>query len=82
VVSVENLEGNGPLERLRRKREDNIKMEFTDAILNGRDKIGLVPDRQKWLALVDTVMSFSYNEGTLKGLINWRINKKRWTAWS
>jgi hypothetical protein len=31
-VSIGNLEGNGQLERLLQKQEDNIKMEFRHAL--------------------------------------------------
>jgi hypothetical protein len=49
-------EGKRPLERPRHKWVDNIKMDFKEIGWDGMDLIDLVQDRDKWRALVSTVM--------------------------
>ena len=48
-VSVGKLEG----ERL---REDNIKLNFKEMVAEGTDWIDLAQERDRWLAVVTTVM--------------------------
>jgi hypothetical protein len=50
-------EGNRPLGKPRRRRIDNIKMEFLVIGLNVVDWIGLAQDRYRWRALVNAVMN-------------------------
>jgi hypothetical protein len=50
-------EGKRPLGRPRRKWIDNIKMDLLVKGLNVVDWIGLVQDRYRWRALVNSVMN-------------------------
>jgi hypothetical protein len=57
-VLVGKPEGKRPLGRPRRRWEDNIKMDLQDV---GRGRGGwmeLAQDRDRWRALVGTVMNF------------------------
>jgi hypothetical protein len=47
-----------PLERPRRRWEDNIKMDLREVGWGGMDRINLAQDRDRWRALVNTVMNF------------------------
>ena len=53
---VGKLEGTRPLGRLRRRWEDNIKMNLHEVGCGGMDWIDLVQDRDRWWALVNVVM--------------------------
>jgi hypothetical protein len=48
--------GNRPLERPRRRWEDNIKMDLREIGWGGMDWIDLSQDRDQWRALVITVI--------------------------
>jgi hypothetical protein len=50
-------EGRRPLERPRRRWEDNIKMDLRDVGWGGMDWINLAQDRDRWRALVNAVMN-------------------------
>jgi hypothetical protein len=50
-------EGKRPLGRPRCKWIDNIKMDLLDIGVNVVDWIGLVQDRYRWRALVNSVMN-------------------------
>ena len=50
-------EGKRPLGRLRRRWEDNIKMDLQD-VGGGGDWMELAQYRYRWRALVNTVMNF------------------------
>jgi hypothetical protein len=50
-------EGKRPLGRLRNRWMDNIKMDLLEVGLNGVDWIGLAQDRNRWRALVNSVMN-------------------------
>jgi hypothetical protein len=50
-------EGKRPLGRPRPRRMDNIKIDFLEIGLNVVDWIGLVQDRYRWRALVNSVMN-------------------------
>ena len=50
-------EGKRPLGRPRRRWEDNIKMDLQD-VEEGADWMELAQDRDRWRALVNTVMNF------------------------
>jgi len=50
-------EGKRPLGRPRRRREDNIKMDLREEG-GGGDWMELAQDRDRWRALVNTMMNF------------------------
>jgi hypothetical protein len=50
-------EGKRPLGRPRRRRIDNIKMDFLEIGWGGVDWIGLAQDRYRWRALVNSEMN-------------------------
>ena len=52
-------EGKGPLERPRCRWEDNIKMDLQE-VRGGGDWMELAQDRNRWRALVYTVMNFRF----------------------
>jgi hypothetical protein len=51
-------EGKRPLGRPRRRWEDNIKMDFHEVGEGYRDWMERAQDRDRWRALVSTVMNF------------------------
>ena len=55
-VLVGKSEGKRPLGRTRRRWEDNIKMDFQEVGGGCGDWMELVEDRDRWRALVSTVM--------------------------
>ena len=57
-VLVGRLEGRRPLGRPRHRWEDNIKMDFQEVGGGCRDWMELAKDRDRWRALVSTVMNF------------------------
>jgi len=56
-VLVGNGEGKRPLGRLRRRWEDNIKMDLQEVGCGGMDWIGLAQDRDRWRVVVNAVMN-------------------------
>jgi hypothetical protein len=56
-VLVRRSEGKRPLGRLRRRWEDNIKMDLRDIGIDGANWIRLAHDRVQWRAFVNTVMN-------------------------
>jgi len=56
-VLVGKPEGKRPLGRPRRRWEDNIKMDLQEVGEGCEDWMGLVQDRDRWRALVSTVMN-------------------------
>jgi hypothetical protein len=54
---VRKPEGKRPLERPRRRWEDNIKMYLQKVECGGIDCIELAWDRDRWRALVTAVMN-------------------------
>jgi hypothetical protein len=50
-------EGRRPLGRPRRRWEDNIKMDLREVGWGGIDWINLAQDRDRWRAVVYTVMN-------------------------
>jgi hypothetical protein len=49
--------GKRPLGRPRRRRMNNIKMDFLEIGVNVVDWIALAQDRYRWRALVNSVMN-------------------------
>ena len=64
-VLVGKPEGKRPLGRPRRRWEDNIKMDLQEVGRGGGDWMEFAQDRDRWRALVITVMNFRvpYNAG-------------------
>jgi hypothetical protein len=56
-ILVGRPEGRRPLGRLRRRWEDNIKMDLREIVFGDMDWIHLAQDRDRWRALVSTVMN-------------------------
>jgi hypothetical protein len=56
-VLVEKPEGKRPFRRPSRRWEDNITMHLHDVGCEGMDWIDLAQDRNRWRALVKTVMN-------------------------
>ena len=56
-VLVGKPEGKRPLGRLRRRWEDNIKMDLQELGCRGMDWMELAEDRDRWRVLVNTVMN-------------------------
>jgi hypothetical protein len=56
-ILVGKPDGKRPLERLRRRLVDNIKMDLRDIGWDGMDWIDVFQDRDQWNALVNTVMN-------------------------
>jgi hypothetical protein len=56
-VLVGKPEGKRPLGRPRHRWEDYIKMDLQEVGCGDMDWIGLTEDRDRWLALVNAVMS-------------------------
>jgi hypothetical protein len=50
-------EGKRPLDKTRRRWEDNIKMDLLEVECGGMDWIELAQDRGRWRALVNAVMN-------------------------
>ena len=57
-VLVGKPEGKRPLGRSRRRWEDNIKMDLQEVGWCCGDWMELAEDRDRWRALVSTVMNF------------------------
>jgi hypothetical protein len=51
-------EGRRPLGRPRRKWADNIRMDHVEVGWGDMDWIGLAQDRDRWRALVNSVLNF------------------------
>jgi len=56
-IMVGKPEGKRPLERPRRRWEDNIKMGLQEVGGDCEDRMELAQDRDRWRALVSTVMN-------------------------
>jgi len=56
-VLVGKLEGRRPLERLRRRWADNIRMDLQEVGCGYIDWTGLAQDRDSWRTLVSAVMN-------------------------
>jgi hypothetical protein len=53
---LRNPEGKRPLGRPRRRRKDNIRMDFREICWKYVDWMHLAQDKDNWRALVNTVM--------------------------
>jgi hypothetical protein len=47
-----------PMGRLRRRWEDNIRMDFQEVGCGGMDWIELAQDKDRWRTLVNVLMNF------------------------
>jgi hypothetical protein len=56
-VLVGKPEGKSPLERPRRRRVDNIRIDLQEVGCGYMDWIGLAQDRDRWRTLVSAVMN-------------------------
>jgi hypothetical protein len=56
-VVIEKPEGKRPLERPRRRWEDNINLDLRETGIDGANWIWLTRDRVHWRAFVNTVMN-------------------------
>jgi hypothetical protein len=56
-ILVGNPRGKRPLERPRRRWENNIKMDLREIGWDGMDWVDLSQDRDQWWALVNTIMN-------------------------
>jgi hypothetical protein len=56
-IMVARPEGRRPLGRPRRRWEDNIKMDLREIGFEDVDCIYLAQDRDRWRAVVNTVMN-------------------------
>jgi hypothetical protein len=56
-ILVGRPEGKRPLERLRHRWEDNIKMDLREVGIDGENWIQLAQDRVQWQACVNMVMN-------------------------
>jgi hypothetical protein len=54
---VGNQEGKRTLGRIRRRCEDNIKMDLREIAMSGVDWIDLAQDKDYWRAFMNTVMN-------------------------
>ena len=61
-VLVGKPEGKKPLGRPRRRWEDNIKMDLQEVGGVCEDWMELAQDRDRWRALVSTVMNFGFQK--------------------
>jgi hypothetical protein len=60
-VLVGRPEGKRPLERPRRRWEDNIRLEFREIGIDGNNWIQLAQNRIQWRVMVNTMMNFGFH---------------------
>jgi hypothetical protein len=56
-VVVGKPEGKRPLGRLRRRWQDNIKMDFQEVVWGCTNWVDLAQERDRWRARVNTAMN-------------------------
>ena len=84
-VLVGKLDGKRPLGRPRRRWEDNIKMDLQEVGGGCGDWMELAQDRDRWRALVSTVMNLRVPKNAGNFLTSCRTSwllKKDFAAWS
>jgi hypothetical protein len=59
-VLVGKLEGKKPLGRPRRRWKDSIKTDLQEVGCGGMDWIEVAQDRDRWRAVVNTVMNLRF----------------------
>jgi hypothetical protein len=59
---VGKLEGKRPLGRPRQRRVDNVRMYLGEVGCGDVDWIGLAKDRNRWRALVNSVLNLLFHE--------------------
>jgi hypothetical protein len=69
-ILVEKPEGKRPLGRPRSRWVDNIKMDLGEIGWDGRDWIELAQGRDRWRALVNTVMNLRVHINLLSTDLN------------
>jgi superfamily II DNA/RNA helicase len=62
TILVGKPEGKRPLGKLRRRWEDNMKMDLREIGRGGMDWINLAEDRDQWRALVNKVTRYKQEE--------------------
>jgi hypothetical protein len=63
-ILVGNPEKKIELGRLKRKWKDNIKTDLREVVYEGLDWIHVVPDMDRWRALVNTITNLRVSEKT------------------
>jgi hypothetical protein len=71
-ILVVKPEGKRPLGRPRRMWTDNVKIDLREIGWDDVDWIDMGQDRDRWTALVNTVIKFGFH----KILYNWRLLRK------
>jgi hypothetical protein len=68
---IGKLEGKSPLGIPRRRWVDNIRIDLVDVGWGDVDWIGLAQDRDRWRALVNSVLNLgvTYNAGKLSSVL-------------
>ena len=73
-VMVGKPEGKRPLARPTRRWEDNIKMDLQELGRGFGDWMELAQYRDRWRALVSTVMNFRVPQNAGNFLISWKTS--------
>jgi hypothetical protein len=76
TVLVGRPEGKRPLVRLRRRWEDNIKMDLREIGIDESNLIRLAQDRVRWRAFVNTVMNHKESKLLFDKLSDYKLVKE------